>query len=67
VDGKEALELIETNLNEYLARNEQDRESNKQLFSLIIVDYNVPHISGLDVIIQARQRYAESNLGDKFP
>ena len=44
VDGKEALEKLQENIYEHCL------DPKKKLFSLIIADYNIPFISGLEVL-----------------
>ena len=49
-------------------KDEGDKGKNSgSLFDLIIADYNVPELSGLEVVEQAREKYREYNLLDKFP
>ena len=64
VDGKEALEFITNNVTNFKVRNSANHIS---LISLIIADYNVPEISGLDVITQASKHYKDNNLENNFP
>ena len=44
INGEEALSTLSANMNDHC------QDPRKPLFSLIIADYNIPFISGLEVL-----------------
>ena len=54
-DGLEALTLLVNNMK--LCRDNLD-----YLFSLIIIDYHIPTMDGLEVIKKGRERFKINNL-----
>ena len=68
-DGLSAYAALKKNLKDYLtfrSHNSQEPLPNDfQLFSLIIMDYNIPYMNGLDVLCKANQKFVSNRV--KFP
>jgi DNA-binding response OmpR family regulator len=56
-DGDTACQSIDENMERLL-----EKEENYIPFSLLILDYNLPYLSGLEIIQKTREKYAKNGV-----